>query len=67
MWEPKLPKDYKEIILMSKNSNVYSMSKKEDIYNMLLKGILIQEGNVVVALFSHLIHFMYFVFHVFDA
>ncbi|XP_023761497.1 uncharacterized protein LOC111909940 isoform X1 [Lactuca sativa] len=46
MWEPKLPKDYKEIILMSKNSNVYSMSKKEDIYNMLLKGILIQEGNV---------------------
>ncbi|CAH1429384.1 unnamed protein product [Lactuca virosa] len=46
MWEPKLPKDYKEIILMSKTPDVYSMSKKKDIYNMLLKGILVQEGNV---------------------
>ncbi|KAL4560244.1 hypothetical protein LXL04_032394 [Taraxacum kok-saghyz] len=46
MWEPRLPKDYKEIILMSKTPEVYAMSKKEYLYNMLLKGILIQEGNV---------------------
>nr|KAJ0227870.1 hypothetical protein LSAT_V11C100018240 [Lactuca sativa] len=46
MWEPKLPKDYKEIILMSKTPDVYSMSKKKDIYDMLLKGILVQQGNV---------------------
>ncbi|KAI3512299.1 hypothetical protein L1887_19614 [Cichorium endivia] len=47
MWEPKLPTDYKEIILMSKTPEVYSMAKKEDLYNMLFKGILIGDGKVV--------------------
>ncbi|GKB93684.1 kinase-like domain, phloem protein 2-like protein [Tanacetum coccineum] len=32
-WEPKLPKDYKEIIQMSKCPNDYSTIKKEDLYN----------------------------------
>ncbi|KAI3737963.1 hypothetical protein L2E82_27981 [Cichorium intybus] len=46
MWEPKLPKDYKELILMSKTPEVYSMAKKEDIYNMFFKGILLGDGKV---------------------
>lgn len=62
MWEPKLPKDYKEIILMSKTPDVYSMSKKKDIYDMLLKGILVQQGNVVIIIYpifpSHFISYV---------
>ncbi|GJV56059.1 kinase-like domain, phloem protein 2-like protein [Tanacetum coccineum] len=45
-WEPKLPKDYKEIIQMSKCPNDYSTIKKEDLYNIFLKGILIQQDKV---------------------
>ncbi|KAL7619045.1 hypothetical protein Lser_V15G01744 [Lactuca serriola] len=44
-WEPKLPKDYKEIIMLSKTLNVCSTTKKEDIYNMLFNGILLGKGK----------------------
>ncbi|GJS95370.1 kinase-like domain, phloem protein 2-like protein [Tanacetum coccineum] len=37
-WEPKLPKDYKEIIQMSKCPDDYSTIKKEDLYNIFSKG-----------------------------
>ncbi|GJR62016.1 kinase-like domain, phloem protein 2-like protein, partial [Tanacetum coccineum] len=33
-WELKLPKDYKEIIQMSKCPEIYSTIKKEDLYNI---------------------------------
>ena len=34
IWEPKLPKDYKEIIQMSRCPENYSTIKKEDLYNI---------------------------------
>nr|XP_043631039.1 receptor-like protein kinase ANXUR1 [Erigeron canadensis] len=46
IWEPKLPKDYKEIISMSKNPEIYFGGKKKDIYDVLNKGILLQEGKL---------------------
>ncbi|GJR40075.1 kinase-like domain, phloem protein 2-like protein, partial [Tanacetum coccineum] len=42
-WEPKLPKDYKEIIQMSKCPEIYSTKKKEELYNTFTKGILQQD------------------------
>ncbi|PWA69511.1 Protein kinase, ATP binding site-containing protein [Artemisia annua] len=47
LWEPKLPKDYKEIIKMSISPEIYSTKKIEDLYNMFSKGILLQQGKVV--------------------
>ncbi|KAJ9559395.1 hypothetical protein OSB04_014009 [Centaurea solstitialis] len=46
IWEPKLPSDYKEIIQMSKYPEMYSNKMKKDIYNMLSKGILLQDAKV---------------------
>nr|XP_043612221.1 uncharacterized protein LOC122583915 [Erigeron canadensis] len=47
IWEPKLPRDYLEIIQLSKTPDVfYSVEKKKDLYDMLSKGILIQDGIV---------------------
>ncbi|XP_076895116.1 receptor like protein kinase S.2-like [Bidens hawaiensis] len=46
IWDAKLPKDYNEIIRKSKTP-VDSIEKKKDIYDMLSKGILLQDGNVV--------------------
>nr|GEZ90923.1 protein kinase-like domain, phloem protein 2-like protein [Tanacetum cinerariifolium] len=40
-WEPKLPKDYKEIIQMSKCLEIYSTIKKEDLYNILSTGVFL--------------------------
>ncbi|GJW56713.1 kinase-like domain, phloem protein 2-like protein [Tanacetum coccineum] len=48
-WEPKLPKDYKEIIQMSKCPEIYSTIKKEDLYNIFSKGILLQQDNVLLS------------------
>ncbi|GJW52442.1 kinase-like domain, phloem protein 2-like protein [Tanacetum coccineum] len=48
-WEPKLPKDYKDIIQMSKCPEIYSTIKKEDIYNIFSKGILLQQDNVLLS------------------
>ncbi|GJX71148.1 kinase-like domain, phloem protein 2-like protein [Tanacetum coccineum] len=49
-WEPKLPEDYKEIIQMSISPEIYSNKKKEDVYNMFSKGILLQQGKVSVSI-----------------
>ncbi|XP_071719550.1 uncharacterized protein [Rutidosis leptorrhynchoides] len=44
IWEPKLPKGYTEIIKRSKSSGVVANHEsKKDIYNMLIKGILLQD------------------------
>ncbi|GJV69200.1 kinase-like domain, phloem protein 2-like protein [Tanacetum coccineum] len=48
-WKPKLPKDYKEIIDMSKCPEIYSTIKKEDLYNIFSKGILLQEDKVLLS------------------
>ncbi|GJZ15778.1 kinase-like domain, phloem protein 2-like protein [Tanacetum coccineum] len=49
IWEPKLPKDYKEIIQMSKCPAIYSATKKEDLYNIFSKGILLQQDKVLLS------------------
>ncbi|GKB98899.1 kinase-like domain, phloem protein 2-like protein [Tanacetum coccineum] len=49
IWEPKLPKDYKEIIQMSKCPENYSIIKKEDLYNIFSEGILIQQDKVLLS------------------
>ncbi|KAJ0733894.1 putative protein kinase RLK-Pelle-CrRLK1L-1 family [Helianthus annuus] len=46
IWGPKLPKDYEEIIKLSKSSELYSTAKKKDLYNMFSKGILLQDDKV---------------------
>ncbi|PWA62780.1 protein kinase-like domain, Phloem protein 2-like protein [Artemisia annua] len=48
-WEPKLSKDYKEIIQMSKCPEIYSTIKKEDLYNIFSKGILLQQDKVLLS------------------
>ncbi|KAI7758224.1 hypothetical protein M8C21_018746, partial [Ambrosia artemisiifolia] len=53
IWEAQLPQDYKEIIKMSKTPEIYSTSKRKDIYDTLSKGILIQEGKVWFSLGSN--------------
>ncbi|GJZ35064.1 kinase-like domain, phloem protein 2-like protein, partial [Tanacetum coccineum] len=49
VWEPKLPKDYKEIIQKSKCPEIYSTIKKEDLYNIFSKGILLQQDKVLLS------------------
>ncbi|KAL8246285.1 hypothetical protein R6Q59_007501 [Mikania micrantha] len=53
VWEAELPKDYKDIIKMSKTPEIYSTAKRKDLYNTLFKGILIQEGKVWFSLGSN--------------
>ncbi|GJW17080.1 kinase-like domain, phloem protein 2-like protein [Tanacetum coccineum] len=48
-WEPKLPKDYKEIFQMSKCPDDYSTIKKEDLYNIFSKGILLKQDKVLLS------------------
>ncbi|GJZ69550.1 kinase-like domain, phloem protein 2-like protein [Tanacetum coccineum] len=48
-WEPKLPKDYKDIIHMSKCPEIYSTKKKEELYNIFSKGILLQQDKVLLS------------------
>ncbi|XP_076940034.1 uncharacterized protein LOC143609052 [Bidens hawaiensis] len=50
IWGPKLPKDYEEIIKLSKSSGVYYTTKKKDLYNMFSKGILLQDDKVLFSL-----------------
>ncbi|GJX77244.1 kinase-like domain, phloem protein 2-like protein [Tanacetum coccineum] len=49
IWEPKLPKDYKEIIQMSKCPEIYSTKKKEDLYKLFSEGILLQQDKVLLS------------------
>ncbi|XP_024984270.1 uncharacterized protein LOC112520203 [Cynara cardunculus var. scolymus] len=53
VWEPKLPADYKQIIQMSKSSEIYSDKMKKDIYDMFSQGILVQEGKVWFSFHGH--------------
>ncbi|PWA46625.1 protein kinase-like domain, Phloem protein 2-like protein [Artemisia annua] len=48
-WEPKLPTDYKEIIQMSKCPEIYYTKKKEELYNIFCKGILLQQDKVLLS------------------
>jgi serine/threonine protein kinase len=48
-WEPKLPKDYKEIIQKSKCPEIYSTIKKEDLYNIFSKRILFQQDKTLMS------------------
>nr|GFB91994.1 hypothetical protein [Tanacetum cinerariifolium] len=48
-WEPKLPKDYIDIIQMSRYPEFYSTIKKEELYNIFLKGILLQQDKVLLS------------------
>ncbi|XP_076895105.1 uncharacterized protein LOC143547601 [Bidens hawaiensis] len=43
IWEPKLPRDYQEIILLSETPEIY---EKKDIYEKLSDGILLPEKKV---------------------
>ncbi|GKC04402.1 kinase-like domain, phloem protein 2-like protein [Tanacetum coccineum] len=49
IWEPKLPKDHKEIIQMSKCPEIYSTKKKEDLYKLFSEGILLQQDKVLLS------------------
>ncbi|GJR80796.1 kinase-like domain, phloem protein 2-like protein [Tanacetum coccineum] len=46
LWESKLPRDYKEIIQMSKCPEIYATIKKEELYSNFSKGILLQQDKV---------------------
>nr|GEW05614.1 protein kinase-like domain, phloem protein 2-like protein [Tanacetum cinerariifolium] len=48
-WEPKLPKDYKEIIQLSKCPEIYSTIQKEDLYKIFSKGIILQQDKVLLS------------------
>ncbi|GKE02702.1 kinase-like domain, phloem protein 2-like protein [Tanacetum coccineum] len=48
-WEPKLPKDYKDIIQVSKCPDDYFTFKREDLYNIFSKGILLQQDKVLLS------------------
>ncbi|KAI3677304.1 hypothetical protein L1987_86929 [Smallanthus sonchifolius] len=50
IWEPKLPIDYEEIIRMSKYSEL--VKTKKDLYDMFVKGILLQDGKALFSLGS---------------
>ncbi|GJS87097.1 kinase-like domain, phloem protein 2-like protein [Tanacetum coccineum] len=52
IWEAKLPKDYKEIFSMSKSPDISTKSNK-DLYDMLNKGILLQQEKVLFSLGSN--------------
>ncbi|GJT16660.1 kinase-like domain, phloem protein 2-like protein, partial [Tanacetum coccineum] len=49
IWEPKLPKDYEEIIQMSKCPEIHSTKMKEELYKTFTKGILLQQDKVLLS------------------
>ncbi|KAF5783873.1 putative protein kinase RLK-Pelle-CrRLK1L-1 family [Helianthus annuus] len=53
IWEPKLPIDYKEIIQVSKNPQIYKQITKKGLYDTFSKGILLQDGKVWLSLGSN--------------
>ncbi|KAM0038585.1 putative protein kinase RLK-Pelle-CR4L family [Helianthus debilis subsp. tardiflorus] len=53
IWETQLPEDYKDIIQMSKDPEISSTTNRKDIYDILSKGILIQEDKVWFSLGSN--------------
>ncbi|XP_071719037.1 uncharacterized protein [Rutidosis leptorrhynchoides] len=63
IWEPKLPKDYKEIFRSFETPENYMTEKKKDLHKKLTNGILLQKENMVISLLSTsnfcTSHFMY--------
>nr|GEV93594.1 protein kinase-like domain, phloem protein 2-like protein [Tanacetum cinerariifolium] len=53
IWEPKLPRDYKKIIQMSKCPEDYSAKKKMEIYSNFSEGILLHQDKVAMSSFSY--------------
>ncbi|XP_071694499.1 probable receptor-like protein kinase At2g23200 [Rutidosis leptorrhynchoides] len=55
MWELKLPSDYTEIINALETPEKYSrMKMKADLYELFVKGILLQDGKLVISLLAFL-------------
>ncbi|GJS34780.1 kinase-like domain, phloem protein 2-like protein [Tanacetum coccineum] len=50
IWEPKLPRDYKKIIQMSKCPEDYHTKKKRELYKNFSEGILLQQDKVLLSL-----------------
>ncbi|CAI9260020.1 unnamed protein product [Lactuca saligna] len=50
IWAPKLPNDYEQTFKMSNFPEIHSIEKKKDLYDMLCKGILLQEGKMLFSL-----------------
>ncbi|GKC56683.1 kinase-like domain, phloem protein 2-like protein [Tanacetum coccineum] len=48
LWERKLPRDYKEIIQMSKCPEIYSTIKKEELCSIFSKETLLKQDKVVM-------------------
>ncbi|KAM0037024.1 putative protein kinase RLK-Pelle-LRR-I-1 family [Helianthus debilis subsp. tardiflorus] len=46
IWEAKLPRNYKEILPLSKSPEIYSTMAKKDIYSILSEGILLQDDKL---------------------
>ncbi|KAI3683947.1 hypothetical protein L1987_84463 [Smallanthus sonchifolius] len=54
IWGPKLPKDYEEILKLSKSPGIsYSTEKKKNLYNKFLTGIRLQDEKVWFSLGSN--------------
>ncbi|KAL8259757.1 hypothetical protein R6Q59_027710 [Mikania micrantha] len=53
IWEAKLPKDYKEIVGMSKTPEIYYNLSNKDLYEMFSEGILLKKGKVCVSVTSN--------------
>ncbi|KAD3337412.1 hypothetical protein E3N88_32932 [Mikania micrantha] len=53
IWEAKLPKDYKEILDMSKTPEIYYNLSNKDLCEMFSKGILLKKGKVCVSVRSN--------------
>lgn len=54
IWEPKLPTDFEKLFQLSKSPEISSTKSKKDLYDMLSKGILLQDGKVVINYFVFL-------------
>ncbi|XP_071739339.1 uncharacterized protein [Rutidosis leptorrhynchoides] len=52
IWEPKLPRNHREIIGMSKTPEIYSSTRAKELYKLLTEGIFIQKGEVWLSLSS---------------
>nr|XP_043611743.1 uncharacterized protein LOC122583402 [Erigeron canadensis] len=48
IWKTKLPKDYNEILQMSKISGIYTAYNNKDLYDMFKNGILLQQNYVAI-------------------
>ncbi|KAJ0512160.1 putative protein kinase RLK-Pelle-CrRLK1L-1 family [Helianthus annuus] len=46
LWEPKLPRDYKEIMGLSQTPEIYHTKQKKDLYEKLSGGILLPKEKV---------------------